>query len=100
MGRHTENRKRWPGAADHASHEAAQLLPPLPEILHVKAYRVTGQTVIEVTATTAGDEPRHEYVGRVFVPGAVLDLRTYAQILLAVSDELRALARHLQELKR
>lgn len=100
MGRHTENRKRWPGAADHASHEAAQLLPPLPEMLHVKAYRVTGQVVIEVTATTATQPPREEYVGRVFVPGALLDLRSYSQVLLAVSDELRALARHIQDLKR
>lgn len=100
MGREQKNRGRWPGAADHASHDAAQLRPPLPVQVAVKAYRVMGATVVEVTATVGDDVARSEYVARTHVPGALLDLPTYHHILAALGDELHGLARHMKSLVR
>lgn len=100
MGKQPRNRGRWPGAADHASYEAAQLLPPLPFGLHVAVHRVVGSTMVETTASFDDPHRTPEYVGRTHIQGALLDLPSYSHILAALADELHGLSRHIHSLKR
>lgn len=100
MGREPRNRGRWPNAADWASHDAAQLCPPLPFALHVAVNRVVSSTLVEVTG--AFDDPGRppEHIGRIHLPGAMLDLPTYHHILASLGDELHGLSRTVKDLKR
>jgi len=57
-------------------------------------------TLIEVSSSLDDENRTPEYIGRIHVPGALLDLPTYHHILAALGDELHGLSRTIHALKR
>jgi len=100
MGKVRRNRGRWPNAADWASHDAVLARPPMPVSLHIAVNRIMGSTLVEISASSDDTSRAAVHIGRIHVPGALLDLPTHHHILAALGDELHGIARTMSGMTR